>query len=1342
MAEGLQAGRLEVPVVADLAGFVRKLRTGVETAAEGLVATVKVEIDKKGLRRRLKEVVKEASKGVHATVRVHIDEERFQRSLDGIRRRLDDTDLTVPIRPDGDGDGNRGDGLLARVRSLLTGAQGEADRNPVNVPVRMRMPGRGSLRMLGIGALVSLLQPAVALIGQYGAGLTALVSAAAPAVGVLGAIPGLITAAGMAAIGTRVAFSGFGEAVKESAKAQKELASEGKISEAQQKKLDQAMDGLSKSGRKAVTEITGLSGAWGKVRKSVGERFFGKVADEIKPLAKAALPLLNKGLGDSAGLMGSLAERGAKAMQSGPFRKDFKTVAASSNRVLGSMAGGVANLAAATGHFMVASGPFTERVGRGIERFSLWARASAQAGRETGSLAKFLDHAGDKAKILGRTTLFLGQGLAGVARAGMDSGNALLNGLEASMLRFSRWANSGEGRRSMEQFFSDAAPTFRELNMLVGDLVRGLGKMAKDNGIRDLISQIRTELMPGVGAFLDAIGGSIGPAVIGLVSNFATLIATLSSAGVGLGTLLASLNGLLNIVNGLLTVVPGLGTTLGIVLGVLLGFRVLTSIIGLLGRVGTTIRGIGTAATTTAAGTAAQASLWARMGTAYNTAAASGGRLTGTLRGIGGAAGVVRGSMGGLMGALGGPWGAAIAAVTIGIGLLANRHEKAAAAAREQANRVNSLAQALRESAGAIDANVRAQAASLLQDTKAADGKGKLVDRMREAGVTLDTLTSAYLGQDGGLKALQKRLEDTAEANRKIVVTGRSASLGYDETGTKAIRAANALKGVSGELEQSMRQNKEHAEATRGVGTAGASSYSRLSAAVQAYSDKTQTADARTDALKKALESLGGNSQSVHDATAQLNSVMLAVDGTMKGTIEKADGWGKSLVANNGLVDTATRNGQTLNSQLTELRDSMLSVATRSMEAAENGLMPMSEAMSTSESKMEQTRAKALELAKAFNIPAAQAKRLVDEMGFVPETVTTLMSTQGIPESTAEILALRSNLESLKPGKTIEIEAPTDDARAQIEALGFKVTQVPGTKKVQISAPTTEAQMNLKTLAKEIATTPGKKQVKVDAVISRAAADLEKIRSKVETMKGKKLIMEAPTKLAMNELQRLGFTVKGIPNSKKVQVTAPTGGPISQVRALQATIDRLRGKTVTVTTNYVVTGSSARRSGAQGSQLAQANGGIVQYAMGGIHAMAGRVKQFANGAENHIAQIAKAGTWRVWAEDETGGEAYLPLHPSKRKRSEEILGRVAEMFGGMVLYPGRQNNVSTHADGGIKTNRSARTTERATAPRASTPQASLVGGDLNLNIGNVGTVRDAFDDALFELRRLRLGGGE
>lgn len=63
---------------------------------------------------------------------------------------------------------------------------------------------------------------------------------------------------------------------------------------------------------------------------------------------------------------------------------------------------------------------------------------------------------------------------------------------------------------------------------------------------------------------------------------------------------------------------------------------------------------------------------------------------------------------------------------------------------------------------------------------------------------------------------------------------------------------------------------------------------------------------------------------------------------------------------------------------------------------------------------------------------------------------------------------------------------------------------------------------------------------------------------------------------------------------------------------------------------------------------ALAEGGIVSYANGG-------------GWEQHVAGISR--TMRMWAEPETGGEAYLPLGIAKRARSTAFLAYVNEMFG-------------------------------------------------------------------------------
>ena len=107
-----------------------------------------------------------------------------------------------------------------------------------------------------------------------------------------------------------------------------------------------------------------------------------------------------------------------------------------------------------------------------------------------------------------------------------------------------------------------------------------------------------------------------------------------------------------------------------------------------------------------------------------------------------------------------------------------------------------------------------------------------------------------------------------------------------------------------------------------------------------------------------------------------------------------------------------------------------------------------------------------------------------------------------------------------------------------------------------------------------------------------------------------------------------------------------------------------------------------------------AQGGITRaYIDGGID----KLEHYANGGskEQHKAQIARGGEWRVWAEPETDGESYIPLAKSKRKRSTQILAKTADIFGltvldkkGNLVEPGTASQVAPaktqyFANGGI-----------------------------------------------------------
>jgi TP901 family phage tail tape measure protein len=114
-----------------------------------------------------------------------------------------------------------------------------------------------------------------------------------------------------------------------------------------------------------------------------------------------------------------------------------------------------------------------------------------------------------------------------------------------------------------------------------------------------------------------------------------------------------------------------------------------------------------------------------------------------------------------------------------------------------------------------------------------------------------------------------------------------------------------------------------------------------------------------------------------------------------------------------------------------------------------------------------------------------------------------------------------------------------------------------------------------------------------------------------------------------------------------------------------------------------------------GLRIANAEGNILDfYARGGF-------------AENHTAQIS-AGVTRVWAEPETGGEAYIPLAASKRARSLSIWAATGKRLG-----------VQGFADGGI-TYVSVPPSSGAGAPMVNvSPVVSLEGATLYASMDGV-----------------------
>jgi hypothetical protein len=160
---------------------------------------------------------------------------------------------------------------------------------------------------------------------------------------------------------------------------------------------------------------------------------------------------------------------------------------------------------------------------------------------------------------------------------------------------------------------------------------------------------------------------------------------------------------------------------------------------------------------------------------------------------------------------------------------------------------------------------------------------------------------------------------------------------------------------------------------------------------------------------------------------------------------------------------------------------------------------------------------------------------------------------------------------------------------------------------------------------------------------------------------------------AIAALEAVGLKTRQLPDGRTEVYTA-NGTALGNIDAVRSALDRLDGKNAntTITTTQLTIYKAVKDAGGSNqaaknaAEMMKADGGVVDfYARGGIRIPEpARPRMFADGSENHIAQIAPAGSWRVWGEPETMGEAYVPFAPSKRVRSRAITEEVVRRLGG------------------------------------------------------------------------------
>ncbi|WP_330328173.1 phage tail tape measure protein [Streptomyces pseudovenezuelae] len=672
-----------------------------------------------------------------------------------------------------------------------------------------------------------------------------------------------------------------------------------------------------------------------------------------------------------------------------------------------------------------------------------------------------------------------------------------------------------------------------------------------------------------------------------------------------------------------------------------------------------------------------------RMGDAFRTASAQGSGFAGTLRGITAAAGTgLRGAMGGLMGATGGPWGLALTGLTVGLGMLASSQQAAAAKAAEHKANIDGLTTAMRQSNGVIDETVRQQAAQSIQNTKVANTSQSLMDIMGKVGYTLSDVTDSYLGQGESVDQLADKLEALSkqkmeEANQNAhgfgIFDKRSDEAKQTEKQAEAYQyAAKALRSMSGDASEAAKNAKSLDAATKGTGD-GASAYDRLKGAVSALADKTADADTRTRALKDALDLLSGGSVSLQAAQARVNEAITNANESLADGVDKANGWGKALVNANGTLNTTTRNGQSLFNTLTSLADGSASAATAAYDFAQSQGKDVPTSMKAAQTEMSKAREAAVKLGTEYGLSKTQAEGVADAMGLIPGQVSILLSTKGVDTTLAELIAVQAEFQQWPDKLTIKVDALGEGAKKNLEELGYQIKLIPGTREYKITAPTKAARDQLGLLIAQMAKVPDSQSVHMDAKTAVAIQGIQAVQAEVrKTPKATSVKVSTLNAQAIAALEAVGLKTRQLKDGR-TEVYTSNGQSISAIGAVAAAMNRLDGTTAstTITTNKVTKFSTVgSKSAVAPAHRDYAHGGVVDYyAHGGTRP--GQVSFFANGSADpgdrrnqHTAQIVPAGSWRVFGEDETQGEGYVPFRASARPRSRAITEEIVKRLGG------------------------------------------------------------------------------
>lgn len=647
------------------------------------------------------------------------------------------------------------------------------------------------------------------------------------------------------------------------------------------------------------------------------------------------------------------------------------------------------------------------------------------------------------------------------------------------------------------------------------------------------------------------------------------------------------------------------------------------------------------------------------------------------------------------------PIGLIITGITTAISIFAQNAADAKA-------RTDALRGSLDQATGAMTALTdQAIANSFIENNQ------NMVLAAQELGISLSDLVAAYKGE------APEVIQELTDRQNELGSAFADVNGGIVFTDVSTNKFLNTLRGGEGEIATAVELQQQLAGVTEESADETLSAAEAAQALADKYGEAAEQIDIQINSLEELLRLREEEAGVQRDAVGAYNDLQDSLEGLNEITKTSKDVWNDQLTVFENIRQNPAIGGTV---------EEMGNLAESAVEAA----LAMADAGASTDdvqNAMNDAWDSFMAAADALGIDAEQAEQLAISYGLIPKDVVTnieagtegaILSIAGLEavinstEGTITIdgetypadVKLGDFLDSVEDPETgkpvVEIDGNTFDAEMSLaqlieltgntelmalidannEAAAEKISEVVqaagnaspvmsidgdttlaensrldmqqdinntvGT--LGINANDTNAMNTLKTDVNNINNAFGTLDIDGDGYL--ADKELDAVLRDINTSKGT-LDINGDGRLSRTELQ---IILNKINNSS---------GTVDVYAADKMDLGKILGripKSVTVPVYTVPRGNTGI------SPRALADGGILR----GIETFAGGGVRF---GENHRAMLARAnGSVRIWAEPETGGEAYIPLAASKRKRSLELWKQVGKIFGALP---------KNFADGGI-----------------------------------------------------------